>query len=67
MIELLSRFFFLLILSVCPVTVRVSDLWVIINFYLTFDTWMALLMQIMMENLWLMMGNKRMALILLRI
>ena len=64
MIELLSRFFFLLILSVCPVTVRVSDLWVIINFYLTFDTWMALLMQIMMENLWLMMGNKRMALIL---
>ena len=67
MIELVNRFFFLLILSVCPVTVRVSDLWVIINFYLTFDTWMALLMQIMMENLWLMMGNKRMALILLRI
>ena len=60
----MSRFFFLLILSVCPVTVRVSDLWVIINFYLTFDTWMALLMQIMMGNLWLMMGNKRMALIL---
>jgi len=66
-IELVSRFFFLLIRSVCPVTVRVSDLWVIINFYLTFDTWIAFLMQIMMENLWLMMGNKRMALIVLRI